>query len=103
VFWQDERFVDLWIHQAGDFKQNVKIAVIATLASPSKIVRSQIASLISAIAEIEIPRGEWSDLIASLCQNAQNDQMQIRLASLQTIGHICEDLHPNDLTSELKN
>jgi len=25
------------------------------------------------------------------------------MASLQTIGHICEDLHPDDLTQDLKN
>jgi len=36
-------------------------------------VRSTIASLISAIAEIEIPRGDWADLIASLCTNASNE------------------------------
>jgi importin subunit beta-1 len=29
--------------------------------------------LISAIAEIEIPRGEWADLIASLCTNSSNE------------------------------
>jgi hypothetical protein len=29
--------------------------------------------------------------------------MQIRMASLQTIGHICEDLDPNDLNQDLKN
>ena len=69
-----------------------------TLASKSQLVRSSIASLISAIAEIEIPRGEWADLIASLCTNSSNEQMEIRMASLLTIGHICEDLLPEDLT-----
>jgi importin subunit beta-1 len=86
-----------------DFKDNVKIAIIATLASESQLVRRTIASLISAIAEIEIPRGEWADLIASLCVNSANEQMQIRMASLQTIGHICEDLNPSDLNQDLKN
>jgi hypothetical protein len=46
---------------------------MATLASNSALVRSTIASLISSIAEIEIPRGEWSDLIASLCTNSSNE------------------------------
>lgn len=87
----------------GDFKENVKVAIIATLASNSALVRATIASLISAIAEIEIPRGEWGDLIASLCMNSSNDQMQIRMASLQTIGHICEDLLPEDLSNDIKN
>lgn len=66
-------------------------------------MRSTIASLISAIAEIEIPRGEWADLIASLCLNSSNEKLQIRMASLQTIGHICEDLDPSDLSTDLKN
>lgn len=61
------------------------------------------ASLITAIAEIEIPRGEWSDLIVSLCFNSTHEQMQVRLASLQTIGHICEDLNPDDINQDLKN
>lgn len=48
----------------------MKEAVLANLASPSKPVRSQIASLVSAIAAIEIPRGEWLELISMLCTNA---------------------------------
>lgn len=83
------------------FKENVKTAITATLASPSNLVRSQIASLIAAIAAIEIPRGEWTDLIANLCSNSSNENLQIRLASLQTIGFICEELKPEDLTKEL--
>ena len=29
--------------------------------------------------------------------------MQVRLTSLTTIGYICEELQPSDLTQELKN
>lgn len=77
--------------------------MIASLETQSSTVRNQIASLIASIAQIEIPRGEWSELIANLCNNASNENEQIRLTSLTTIGYICEELHPEDLTSELKN
>jgi hypothetical protein len=33
-------------------------------------VRSQVASLVAAIASIEIPRGEWLELISILTTNA---------------------------------
>lgn len=79
----------------------MKTAVTATLASHSQLVRGQIASLIAAIAAIEIPRGEWTDLISNLCTNASNQMLEIRMASLMTIGYICEELNPRDLTKEL--
>lgn len=71
---------------------------MASLATESSQVRNQIASLIAAIAQIEIPRGEWSELIANLCTNASHETSQIRLTSLTTIGYICEELSPEDLT-----
>lgn len=59
----DARYANLWISVEPYFKQCMKEAVLANLASPSSLVRSQIASLVSAIAAIEIPRGEWLELI----------------------------------------
>jgi len=66
-------------------------------------VRSQIANILSAIASIEIPRNEWEDLIPNLCNNSTSDDINIKLASLTTLGYICEELHPDDLTDQVKN
>ena len=46
---------------------------MVSLGSQSSIVRNQIATLISAIAQIEIPRGEWTELITNLCTNATHE------------------------------
>jgi importin subunit beta-1 len=81
----------------------MKEAILATLASPSQLVRTQCASLVAAIATIEIPRGEWTELINNLCTNSNSDVSQIKLASLQTLGFICEELEPSNLSNELKN
>ena len=80
------------------FKQQIKDAVVASLAAESSLVRNMIASLIACIAQIEIPRGEWTELVANLCSNASHADMQVRLTSLTTIGFICEELRPDDLT-----
>jgi importin subunit beta-1 len=81
----------------------MKDAVLRNLASQSKPIRSQIASLVSAIAAIEVPRGEWLELIPMLCTNANHTDSQVKLASLQTLGFICEELEPMDLNAGLKN
>ena len=65
----------MWIQLETTFKENIKTAVIATLASQSQLVRGQIASLIAAIAVIEIPRGQWTDLIVNLCNNSNNPNL----------------------------
>jgi len=88
----------LWLNLEPLFKNNVKEAIMSSLATESSMVRSQIASLIAAIAQIEIPRGEWTELITNLCTNASHENQQIRLTSLLTIGYICEELNPEDLT-----
>ena len=85
------------------FKGQIKEAVLGRLASPSALIRNQIAALIAAIAQIEVPRGEWTELIANLCGNASHESETVKLTSLTTIGYICEELSPEDLTRELKN
>jgi len=70
----------------------MKDAILLQLASPSQLVRNQIASLVSIIAAIEIPRGEWLDLIPMLCRHSTHQDQQIKLASLQTLGFICEEI-----------
>ena len=79
------------------------MAILATLASTKVLVRNQIANILAAIASIEIPRKEWDDLIPNLCNNSTNEDINIRLASLTTLGYICEELYPEDLADDLKN
>ena len=86
-----------------EFKEQIKTAILATLASPKNLIRNQIASLLAQIGKIEIPRKEWSDLIPVMCTNSKSEDMNIRLASLKTLGYICEELQTNDLDDTTKN
>ena len=67
-------------------------------------MRAQAAQVIAAIAVIEIPRGEWSELIPSLCQAVQGEaDGGVKLSSMLTLGYICEDLRPEDMDQDTKN
>jgi importin subunit beta-1 len=85
------------------FKENIKAAMLANLAAPSNVLRSQVANAIATIAKIEIPRREWLELIPNLCTNANHENIDYKNAALQTLGYICEELSPDDINNQLKN
>lgn len=70
---------------------------------PLDNVRKQIGSAIASIAAIEIPQGQWQELIVSLSNNCANEELQIKQAAIETLGFVCEELHPNDLSNEYKS
>ena len=81
----------------------MKMAILATLASPEVKVRRQVAQILASIATIEIPRNEWDELIPSLSTNAESTDLNIKLSSLTTLGYICDELQPNDFNDATKN
>lgn len=82
-----------WLHQVGpDVKQKVRTDALKTLHS-SGLAAASAAQLIAAIAAIELPRGEWRDLMDTLVKNVQDTtagQSSVKQSSLTTIGFICE-------------
>ena len=70
---QDTQYEGIWLTLDGVFKENIKEALLQSLADKSTVVRNQISNLIASIAAIEIPRGEWGTLITSLCTNANHE------------------------------
>ena len=73
------------------------------MAARSPTVRTQVAYAVANIASIEVPRKEWLDLIPNLCENCAQENPDYKNAALETLGFICEELGPNDITDELKN
>jgi hypothetical protein len=47
------------------------------------------ANVISHIAVIEIPRGEWVKIVDILAHNIRHNDLSVRKASIITISNIC--------------
>lgn len=88
-----------------DFKVEIKNKFLESLKTPKALVRSQISSILAAIACIELPRSEWDELVPTLCAHSKVTELNtdLRHASLQTLGYICEDMDPKHLNDEMKN
>lgn len=95
--------MDYWVGLDAVFKENIKQAMLANLASQSSQVRTQVAGAVAVIASIEIPRREWLELIPNLCGNAAHENQVYKNAALQTLGYVCEELQPEHVNQELRN
>ena len=90
-----------WFEQIDpEVKNFVKSMALKTLASNDLRAGMQAAQFIASIAAIEIPIGEWPDLLPLLVRNVSEGQDHQKQASLGTIGYICE-IQDNGLRQSL--
>lgn len=58
------------------------------------------AQVVAAIAHIELPRNEWTDLLPTILPTVAAEEPTTKRAALQAIGFICEVLDPNILQAQ---
>jgi hypothetical protein len=68
------------------------VKAITTLAASDHQTSSQAANFIAAIAAIEIPRGEWPELMQTLLEGVQNGPKSLKLGSYKAVEFICESV-----------
>ncbi len=91
-----------WRHLNIEFRVAVKAKALQTLGSPALNPRRQAAQVISKIALIELPQNEWPELIGLIVRNVTTAHIpaELRQASLETLGYICEDIDADTLKAE---
>lgn len=80
-----------WKQLPTAVRTRVKQEVLTTLGSPSREVRAVAANIVGSLSRIELPAGEWPDLISILVQAAETGSEQQQEAALTTIGYVCEE------------
>ena len=80
-----------WIQQIDvGVKKSVKSLALSTLGSKDARAGQSAGQFISSIAAIELPRNEWPELMSTLVTNVGDGDVNLKQASLITIGYICE-------------
>lgn len=88
---QDNPF--FWDLIPQDAKAKVKEMALSVLVCPQPVIMRSGANVISHIALVEIPRGEWLSIAGTLAENTVYHDINIRKASIVTIGFICEQFN----------
>lgn len=70
----------------------MKELTLKTLGSPNSKVGQVAAQFTAAIAAIEFPVAQWLNVIEMLLGFMNQGSTQLRVATLQTIGFICESI-----------
>ena len=96
----DEQCNNLWENLQEDQKDALKNGLLEALGSDKMNVMRAAASAISAVCILEIPHGRWLKVIDILCSNSNHEDMNIRHASILTLGYMCEELYANELSKE---
>ncbi|KAI9104858.1 karyopherin Kap95 [Phlyctochytrium arcticum] len=93
-----EVLANRWIETDDNTKAAIRGVVLQTLAGENSRVGYVAAQIIQAIAAIELPRGEWQELIPTMLENVtKSDNTKLKEASLQALGLICEAVDPDVL------
>ncbi|KAJ8657351.1 hypothetical protein O0I10_006904 [Lichtheimia ornata] len=96
-----EQQAQRWLSVDENTRSQVKQGALMTLASPSKRVGNSAGQVVAAIAEIELPLGQWPDLIQVVLQNVTgSDNATLKVTTLQAIGYVCEATDPVVLQSQ---
>ncbi|KAI3404933.2 kap95 [Candida oxycetoniae] len=86
---------DRWLKLNSELKTKIKEQAVQGLKTPNSKVANTAAQLVAAIADIELPRGEWSELIPLIIQNTKMENPEhVKRASQLAIGYICESVDP---------
>lgn len=79
-------------------KTAVKQQLLQTLASPHAKTALDAGQVISSVSAIELPVGQWPELVQTLLGFvSQTANVGLRVATLQTIGFICETVVSSSL------
>ncbi|KAK6353022.1 karyopherin beta [Orbilia brochopaga] len=79
-----------WVNLDAAVKENIRALALGTLASGDRQSASSAAQFVAAIAAIDLPLSQWDALMPALVQNVNTGGENLKMASLTTIGYICE-------------
>src|SRR5699024_880608 len=96
-----QRLQQQWLAIPEDIRNADKVNTMASLGTETGRPSAS-SQFIAYIAAIELPHNLWATLIRSLTENAtrRENNEQIKVANLEAIGYICQEVHPELLISE---
>lgn len=96
-----EQVINRWLAVDPEIRNHVKRNVVNTLGTETQRP-SAAAQCVAYIAVIELPRGLWSDLIETLCNNVTlpGSSEPLKESTLEAIGYICQDTEPEVLVGQ---
>lgn len=80
-----------WMTVPPEVRATVRMNCLESLRSANPDVRKTGPQAIAAIAALDLPQGEWGDLLPGLCAaTSKSSDSTLRISALMTIEYICD-------------
>lgn len=89
---RSEEYSNRWLAVPQETRSKIKHDSLLALGSSAKQVGTVAAQLVAAIATVELPSGQWPELVEVLLSFMGQTNVNLRVATLQAIGFICESI-----------
>ncbi|KAI5118628.1 hypothetical protein M0805_006995 [Coniferiporia weirii] len=96
---RQQEYTSRWLALPPEPKNKVKQEALMTLGSSMHKAGGVAAQVVAAIAAVELPDNQWPEVIEILLRFMDNSEnVNLRIATLQAIGYICESIKPDILS-----
>ena len=92
---QQEGCDGIWYRVEDQLRGFIKDALLTMLQSEQRSTLKDASICLGIIAAIEVPDGMWDHFLQTMADNSTSETFQFRLASVQTMGMMCEFLQEN--------
>ena len=96
-----EKYNILWFNIDEKLRNSIKNNLMSTLASNDIDIRKGTGLAISSICKIELPKKLWLNIFDILIGTSNNENINIQLSSIITLGYIFEEINENDISDEI--
>lgn len=88
-----DELANRWLALNPESRDKAKHDALTALSSPVQRAGGVAAQVVAAIAAVELPAEQWPDAVSILLKFMDNaDNTNLRIATLQAIGFICESI-----------
>jgi importin subunit beta-1 len=86
-----------WLSLDDETRSKIKLSALLALLTSEPRVGGSAAQLVASIADIELPRNTWPELIPTIIENTKPEKPEhVKRTSQLAIGYICETADPNN-------
>ncbi|KAG0197142.1 karyopherin beta [Mortierella sp. GBA30] len=90
-----------WMSIDAPTRDQIKALVLTTLGTAELRAGIVTAQVVAAIAAIELPQGQWEDVIRLMLHSLQTtENTNLKQCTLQAIGFVCESIDRDVLTAQ---
>ena len=92
-----DHYSESWLNLDKNIKEQIKNNILSTLITPDIDVKKAAGNCIAGICYVEFPKNQWLNIFDILINALQNNNLDVKITSLITLGYIYEELEPTGI------